>query len=389
MVNASRPLQGIRVVDMTRFVSGAYTGTLLATLGADVIKVEAPIEGDPYRNQGTAFVDGASALFAALNLGKRSLVLDLRTPDGLAAMEALLATADVFIENGRPGSLKKLGLDSLSVSERYPRIVYGSISGFGQHGPDSTRGGFDLILQAEGGLMSVTGTPESGPTKVGVPALDIGSAVSCALAIVAALYRRTNEDIGAVVSSSLLEFALATFTSVAPAYFVDGVVPGRAGSHSPTFAPYGAYRASDGYLILAGAGSEQLWQRLCEAIEAPELIGEDRFASNANRVANLAELIETLEERFMTRPRAFWIGRLAAFGVPASEVRDLGQVLESPQVQALGQVQTDPENPTGQRVIGAPIQIDGPLPFPGPAPELGQHTDQLLAELYVRRRSGS
>ncbi|MFG1954055.1 CaiB/BaiF CoA transferase family protein [Micromonospora sp. NPDC048830] len=389
MVNQTRPLEGVRVIDMTRFVSGAYTGTLLAMLGADVIKIEVPTGGDPYRNQGTAFVDGESGLFTALNLGKRSVMLDLRSVDGLSALEALLSTADVFIENGRPGSLKRLGLDSASVTERYPRLVYGSISGYGQHGPDAGRGGFDLILQAEGGLMSVTGEPDSGPVKVGVPALDIGSAVSCALAIVAALYRRTSNDgTGAVVSSSLLEFAVSTFTSVAPAYFINGDVPGRIGSHSPTFAPYGAYRANDGYVVLAGAGSEDLWHRLCDAIDAPELIGDSRFVTNADRVAHLEHLIAELETRFTQNSRAYWMARLSEFGVPAAEVRDLGQVLSSPQVEALGQVQVDPANPNGQKIIGAPIQIDGPLPFPGPAPRLGEHTSQVLAELHVVRRAG-
>lgn len=388
MVTTAGPLAGIRVIDMTRFVSGAYTGTLLAMLGADVIKIEVPTEGDPYRGQGTAFIGGESALFAALNLGKRSVMLDLRSADGLSALEALLATADVFIENGRPESLKKFGLDSASVTERYPTIVYGSISGYGQHGPDAGRGGFDLILQAEGGLMSVTGEPDSGPVKVGAPALDIGSAVSCALAVVAALFRRTNNaGAGAVVSSSLLEFAVSTFTSVAPAYYVNGDVPGRIGSHSPTFAPYGAYKASDGYVVLAGAGSEGLWHRLCEAIEADELLQDARFTTNADRVAHLEDLIAQLEFRFMQHNRAFWMAKLTEFGVPAAEVRDLGQVLTSPQVEALGQIQVDPANRDGQKFIGAPIQIDGPLPFPGPAPRLGEHTDQVLAELQVVRRS--
>lgn len=382
MVSSTRPLEGVRVIDMTRFVSGAYTGTLLAMLGADVIKVEASPDGDPYRSQGTAFVDGESGLFGALNLGKRSVLLDLRTTEGRSALEALLATADVFLENGRPGSLKKLGMDAAAVTERHPSLVYGSISGYGQDGPDAGRGGFDLILQAEGGLMSVTGESDSGPVKVGVPALDIGSAVSCALAIVAALFRRTAHQAGgAIVSSSLLEFAVASFTSVAPAYFVDGDVPGRIGSHSPTFAPYGAYRASDGYVVLAGAGSEDLWHRMCAAIEAPELRDDDRFGSNADRVANLGELITELESRLVKRDRHYWIETLARFGVPAAEVRDLGQVLTSPQVRALGQVQSDPANPGGQKTLGAPIQIDGPLPFPGRAPRLGEHTDEVLAQL--------
>lgn len=381
MVNRDAPLGGIRVVDLTRFVSGAYAGRLLAALGADVIKVELAPGGDPYREQGTAFVDGESALFGALNVGKRSILLDLDTDQGRAAMEALLAGADVFLENGRPGSLTKRGLDADSVTRRHPHLVYGSISGYGQVGPDAERGGFDLILQAEGGIMSVTGEPDSGPVKVGVPALDIGSAIACTLGIVAALFRRNRDGSGAVVSSSLLEFAVAAFTSVAPAYLVDGEVPGRLGSHSATFAPYGAFRASDGHIVLAGAGSEDLWQRLCHAIGAPELLDDPRFSNNAERVAHLHELTAELERRLGVHDRAFWLAKLGAAKIPVAEVRDLAQVLGSEQVRALGLVQRDADDATVPATLGAPVQIDGPLPYPGRAPRLGEHTEQVLAEL--------
>ncbi len=380
MVNGVAPLRGVRVVDMTRFVSGSYAAMLLAGLGADVIKVELAPDGDPYRRQGTAFVKGQSALFGALNRGKRSVLVDLKTTDGLAAVESLLAGADVFMENGRPGSLRGYRLDAGSVAERFPDLVYASISGYGQVGPDAPRGGFDLILQAEGGLMSVTGDVDGGPVKVGVPVLDIGSALSCALGIVAALLGRQRHGGGAVVSSSLLEFAVATFTSVAPAYFVDGEVPGRIGSHSPTFAPYGAYRARDGYLVLAGAGSERLWQRLCEALDASELVQDSRFVTNADRVTNLVALIDELESRLADHDCAHWLDKLAAVNVPAARVRTLDRVFASDQVRALGMVQCDPADPDAIGAIGPPFQINGPLaPLP-PAPLLGQHTTEILGD---------
>lgn len=378
MVSGAAPLAGYRVIDMTRFVSGSYAAMLLAMLGADVIKVESEPGGDPYRNQGTAFVGGDSGLFNALNRGKRSVLVELTAPDGGAEIHRLLADADVFVENGRPGSLRKYGLDADTLSRRFPDLVYASISGYGQVGPDATRGGFDLILQAEGGLMSVTGEPQSGPVKVGVPALDIGSAVSCALGVVAALLRRERFGGGAVVSSSLLEFALATFTSVAPAYFVAGEVPGRLGSHSPTFAPYGAYRARDGYLVLAGAGSELLWQRLCDAIGAPSLVTDPRFVTNADRVAHLPELITELEMRLEQHDCAYWQDALQKVKVPAAQVRSLDQVLASEQAHALGIIQSDPGDAAAIAAIGAPVQIDGPLGCVRRAPRLGEHTAEVL-----------
>lgn len=380
-VSPDPPLRGVRVVDLSRFVSGSYAGMLLAALGADVVKVEALPDGDPYRNQGTAFVAGESALFQALNTGKRSLAVDLKSPDGRRVLDRLLAVSDVLIENGRPGSLAGIGLDAASVTARHPHLVYGSVSGYGQTGPDAARGGFDLILQAEGGLMSVTGSGPGEHVKVGVPILDIGSAISCCLAVVSALYRRQRTGAGGVVSSSLLEFAVASFTSVAPQYFVDGEVPAPMGSHSPTFAPYGAFAARDGHLVVAGAGSEALWQRFCRALGAEELIDDPRFRSNADRVANLTELTAEIERRLATDSVDAWLDRLAAAGVPSGRVRDLAQVLGSPQVEALGMVRTAGAGDRSYRVIAPPVRVDGALAYPRPAPGLGEHTEQVLAEL--------
>lgn len=381
------PLAGVRVVDFGRFVSGSYTSMLLAALGADVVKVEAAPRGDPYRTQGTVFTDGESGLFRALNMGKRSVCVDLRTPEGRDAVEALLETADVFIENGRPGSLASLGLDSDSVARRHPRIVYGSISGYGQTGPDAGKGGFDLILQAEGGLMSVTGEPGSGPVKAGVPLLDIGSALSCALAVVAALFARDRTDLGAHATSSLMEFAVASFTSVAPAYFATGESPGRLGSHSPTFAPYGAFRAADGYFVAAGAGSDDLWVRFCAAIGTDELVADERFTTNADRVEHVDQLVEAIEQVTSRGSVDRWLDVLEDAGVPAARVRNLHDVLTSDQVEALSIVQDSATAPTPYRVIGPPFGVDGPLRYPRDAPTLGEHTYEVLGELSHGRRS--
>jgi crotonobetainyl-CoA:carnitine CoA-transferase CaiB-like acyl-CoA transferase len=374
----------VRVVDLTRFVSGSYATMLLASLGADVVKVEAAPDGDPYRSQGTAFVGGQSALFQALNTGKRSLLVDLRSDAGRAELDALLADADVFMENGRPGSLVKLGFDAGSVRERHPHIVYGSVSGYGQTGPESSRGGFDLILQAESGLMSVTGSTESGPVKVGAPVLDIGSAISCALGVVSALYARRRTGTGAHVTSSLIEFALACFTSAAPALFVDDELPTPMGSHSPTFAPYGAFEARDGSLVVAGAGSEQLWLRFCEVLTAPELPADPRFATNADRVRHLAELVVEVESRLASHDVDHWLARFADAGVPAARVRDLRQALASPQVAHLGLVRTEGVGDRAYRQIGPPVQVDGALAYGAPAPTLGEHDAEIRAGLAAR-----
>ncbi len=277
----ARPLAGIRVLDLTRFVSGAYCTMILDALGADVIKVEGLPGGDPYRNQGAVTVGSQSALFASLNTGKRSLAVDLRAAGGRELIRTLAGASDVFVQNSRPGSLDRAGLGAAALQELNPRLVYASVSGFGPSGPDAGRGGFDLILQAAGGLMAVTGTEQSGPVKVGVPVLDIGSGLAAATAILAALLARTADGVGAVVSSSLLEFALSCFTSYAADVLETGTAPGLLGNDSPQFAPYGVFRCQDGAIALAGAGSEQLWQRLCGVLGRPGWAADPRFASNA------------------------------------------------------------------------------------------------------------
>lgn len=373
-------LEGIRVVDLTRFVSGAYASFTLATLGAEVLKIEGPAGGDPYRNQGTARIGDESVLFMTLNSAKKSIALDFRAIDARPAMEALLASADVLLENGRPGSLAKYGLDYPSVHARHPALVYGSVSGFGDVGPDATRGGFDLILQASGGLMSVTGHEETGPAKIGVPVTDVGAGLACVVGVLAALAERERTGAGRHVSTSLLEFSLAALATVATAYLVDGELPGLLGSHSPTFAPYGAFRARDGHFVAAGAGSEALWRRFCDSLGAPHLVGDPRFADNACRVAARDELTEEIESITTKRDVAEWLALFEEAGVPADRINDIGGVLVGSQARALGSVQTLVHDQAGPYpVIAAPLRIDrNPLPIPRPAPRLGQHTRQEL-----------
>jgi crotonobetainyl-CoA:carnitine CoA-transferase CaiB-like acyl-CoA transferase len=372
-------LSGLRVLDLTRFVSGSQATMLLAAMGADVIKIEVP-PGDPYRWQGTERVGGESALFLALNAGKRSVAIDFRTPAGRQALEPVLASADMLMENSRPGSLARHGLDWESVHARYPRLVYGSISGYGDVGPDAGKGGFDLILQAESGLMSVTGTKASGPVKVGAPVLDVGAGLSCALGMLAACIERQRTGTGRLVSSSLLEFALAALGTVAASVMISGEVPGLLGTHSPTFAPYGGFRTADGWLVLAGAGSEEMWARACRALGLRALLDDERFADNTRRVAHRDQLTAEIEAVLTTRPTAYWLASLAEAGVPAAEVADLAHALDSPQAKALGAVQ-ELGHPAAYRLVGPPLRVDrAALGYPAPAPRLGSDTRAVLGE---------
>ena len=435
---AALPLRGVRVADLTRFVAGSQATMWLTALGAEVVKVEPP-SGDPYRTQGTERADGESVLFMALNAGKRSLAVDFRTPAGREVMDRLLGSCDLFVENARPGSLAVHGLDWESVHKRFPGIVYGSISGYGDVGPDAARGGFDLILQAESGVMSVTGSPQSGPVKVGAPFLDVGAGLSCACGLLAGYIERLRTGTGTLVSTSLLEFGLAGLGTILASVAVSGREPGLLGTHSPLFAPYGGFRTADGWLVMAGAGSEQLWQRACTALDLTGLIDDPRFADGASRVAHRDDLNSCIEAVLITQPTEHWLGKLEAAGVPAAEVRGLASVLGWPQVAALGSLQApapgappgapgagagavagaqtgaesgveagaqagaesgveagtalgaaagapSPGTPPGDggafRVVGPPFRLDRTvLAYPGPAPALGRDTRSVLTEL--------
>jgi crotonobetainyl-CoA:carnitine CoA-transferase CaiB-like acyl-CoA transferase len=378
-------LDGLRVLDLTRFVAGSQATMLLAAMGADVVKIEVP-PGDPYRWQGTERINGESALFMALNSGKRSVAIDFRKPAGREVIEGLLATSDMLVENSRPGTLAHHGLDWESVHARFPALIYGSISGYGDVGPEAAKGGFDLILQAESGVMSVTGTPESGPVKVGAPVLDVGAGLSCVLGMLGACIERQRTGVGRLVSSSLLEFALASLGTLAASFMVSGAVPGLLGTHSPTFAPYGGFRTADGWVVLAGAGSQEMWVRACRALGLDGLLDDERFADNARRVAHRDQLTEEIEAVLTKLPTAHWLARFERAGVPAADVQDLSQVLLRAQIGALGSVQELHHAAAGPyRIVGPPLRIDRmALGYPAPAPALGSDTRAVLTEVGLR-----
>ncbi len=395
---AGKPLAGIRVLDLTRFVSGAYCTMVLDALGADVIKVEGLPGGDPYRAQGAVTVGSLSGLFASLNTGKRSIAVDLAAPDGTGLVRTLARASDVFVENARPGSLERAGLGPGHLHTLNPRLVYASISGFGQTGPDAARGGFDLILQAAGGIMAVTGNEAGGPVKVGAPVLDIGSGMSAATAILAALFARTADGLGRTVTSSLLEFALSCFTSSAADILETGTSPGPLGNDSPQFAPYGVFRCRDGSLALAGAGSEPLWRKLCGVLGRADWAADPRFATNADRLRHRAALTAEIERVLARESAGHWQQALDGAGIPASPVLPPAAALTSAQGDAL-QIRQPARTPDGYgyQTVRPPFSVtmppDEPAGAAGPsaagggtlgysrgAPGLGQHTAEILAE---------
>ena len=370
-------MNGVTVVDFTRFVSGSYAAMLMASLGAEVIKIERLPDGDPYRKTGSRSGE-SSALFNCLNSGKRSVAINFDDPLDRDLLDRLVERADVFVENARPGSLEHHGLDHQTLCARFPKLVYASISAFGDAGPSRTRGGFDLVLQAESGVMSVTGDPSSGPSKIGLPMLDIGAGVSCLAVVLAALREREQSGTGTHVSTSLFEFGLAGFLTQADSIVRDGKVPGLLGSHSPSFAPYGYFQCADRGIIIAGSGAEELWQRLCVVLDAEDLISDERFASNAERLAHRDELTRCIDDSLASARAEVWLARFESAGIPAGEVRTADEALLSEQAQALGLLYELGAGTDAYWNIAAPFRDEsGPLVAPGPAPELGADNHEM------------
>jgi crotonobetainyl-CoA:carnitine CoA-transferase CaiB-like acyl-CoA transferase len=332
------PLAGLKVLDLTQYVAGPYCTQVLADLGADVLKVERPGIGDVYRSQGPVFKEGESASFLTLNRGKTSIQLDLGDPVNRARLETLLGDADVVVENMRPGALARFDLDFASVHARHPGLVYASISAFGQEGPLAGDGGYDTTIQALSGLMAMTGHPGGPPAKIPVAALDFGSALYAVIGIQAALAARERTGRGQWVKTSLLECALAWESMHILTYLLGGEEPGPAGTRSPFFAPYEAYRTADGYLVVVGTGGKDSWGALCRAVGREQLIDDGRFATNADRVRHAEELRRELESAFSQRPSETWAAELTAVGVACAPVQRLPEALESEQVKVLRMV---------------------------------------------------
>jgi crotonobetainyl-CoA:carnitine CoA-transferase CaiB-like acyl-CoA transferase len=334
------PLENVRVVDLTQYVAGPYCTQVLADLGASVLKVERRGEGDVYRRQGPVFAGGESASFLTLNRGKRSVELDLAAEADRERLHGLLAQADVLVENMRPGALAKYALDHDSLAERYPRLVYCSISAFGQSGPLAGDGGYDVTVQALSGLMAATGHAGQPPAKIPVAALDFGGALYAVIGILAALAQREHTGRGQWVHTSLLECALAWFSMHVMTYLLGGGEPEPLGSRSPFFAPYEAYRTADGYLVVVGTGGQDAWGALCRVLGLERLVDDARFATNADRVRNAEELRIELEAALTTQTNADWVAALGPAGVACAPVQRLSQVLDEEQTRVLEMITT-------------------------------------------------
>jgi crotonobetainyl-CoA:carnitine CoA-transferase CaiB-like acyl-CoA transferase len=375
-------LAGFTVVDFTRVLSGPYCTMLLADMGARVIKIEQPGRGDDTRAWGPPFVGSESAYFLSINRNKESLTLDLKKPGARPIVDRLLDRADVVVENFRPGTMERLGLDYRTVAARWPRIVYCAISGFGQTGPRREEAGYDAVIQGEGGLMSITGPADGDPYRLGVAIADIVTGMFAAQGITLALLARERTGSGQLVDVGMLDSTAALLTYQAAIAFATGRAPGRMGNRHPTIVPYETFNAADGDFVLA-VGNDDQWRRFCAASGMPEIAFDERFATNAARVRNYDTLQPVLAQRLRQRTRADWIATLRRAGVPCGGVRDVVEVLADPQLDARGMIASVEHAAIGAvRVLGVPIKLSATAGSVRTAPPaLGQHTDGILREL--------
>ena len=388
-------LDGLRVLDLTQVMAGPFCSMLLCDMGADVIKVEPPAGDSTRRMPGAVGTDSPS--FNAVNRGKRGIVVDLKQPAGRDAVRRLAAVSDVLVENYRPGVLAKFGLGYPELSSENPRLVYASISGYGQTGPSAGKGGFDLVAQGVSGLMSVTGEAGRPPVKAGIPVTDLGAALFALAGILAALLARARTGRGQLVDTSLVDAGVALSVWEATQYFSGRGVPERLGSAHRMNAPYQAIRCADGYVTI-GAANDRTFQRLCEALGRPDWAVDPEYRDDTQRIRNREALAARIEAVMETRPRAHWLELLESHGVPCGPINDYAEVMADPHVRARELV-VETDHPTLGRIqaLGTPIKLSETPLSPGrPAPRLGQHTDDVLGdagfgaeEIAALRRAGA
>jgi crotonobetainyl-CoA:carnitine CoA-transferase CaiB-like acyl-CoA transferase len=371
------PLDGITVLDLTRVLSGPYCTMLLADMGARVVKIEQPKKGDDTRAWGPPFLEGESAYFLSINRNKESVTLDFKHPQGRPVLDGLLAKADVVVENFRPGTLARLGLDYASLAQKFPRLIYCSVSGFGQTGPRRKQPGYDAVMQGEGGLMSITGAADGPPYRLGVAIADIVSGMFAAYGVAMALIARERSGRGQEVDIAMLDAVAALLTYQAGNFFASGKVPARLGNRHPSIVPYETFAASDGEFVLA-VGNDQQWRTFCELAGLPD---DPRFATNRQRVTGYDELRPFVADRLRTQTRQYWIERLTAAGVPCGSVRNLQELFDDPQLQAREMIARVEHATIGSlRTLGVPVKLsDTPGAVRTPPPTLGQHTDAVLS----------
>ena len=381
MPRAEPALKGIRVLDLTRVLAGPYCAMLLGDMGAEVIKIEEPGKGDDTRGW-PPFAGGESTYFMSVNRNKKSVTLNLKAPEGRDLLKRLAKKSDVLLENFRTGTMEKLGLGYATLSKLNPRLVYCAMSGFGESGPESHRGGYDLIVQAESGVMDLTGFPDGPPVKVGNSIADLVAGMSGAHGVTLALLARQRTKRGQKVEIAMLDVMASLLTYQAGMYLNAGRAPARRGNEHPSIVPYEVFKASDAYLVL-GVANNSLWERCCTALERPDLAKDPRYATETSRVEHRATLVPLLNEILGTRPAEEWLKRLEAAGVPAGRIRTVPEVCESEHLKARGMLVALPHPAAGTvRMMGVPIRLHAtPGRAVSAAPRLGADTEAVLARV--------
>lgn len=375
-------LSGIRILDLSRVLAGPFCTQMLSDLGAEVWKVES-LRGDDTRHWGPPFQEGESAYFLSTNRGKKSLAINLKDPRGAALVQRLASEADVLVENFKHGDLARYGLDYATLSPLNPGLVYASITGFGQHGPRAAEAGYDVVLEAMTGIMSVTGEPDGPPNKVGVAWIDILTALSTAVGILAALRERDASGHGQHLDLGLFDVGFMAMVNQAQRYLMTGVAPQRMGNAHPQIVPYQTFAAADGWFMLA-VGNDGQYQRMCEAVARPELWTDKRFRTNAGRVEARGELVGRLADIFRAEPRAHWVEVLNGARVPVAPVYDMGEAFQDPQAEARNVLWEVEHGRLGRiPLVASALQHMSRTPArpAGPPPCLGEHTQLILAEV--------
>ena len=387
MPRADAPLKGIRVLDLTRVLAGPYCAMLLGDMGAEVIKVEEPGKGDDTRGW-PPFAGGESTYFMSVNRNKHSITLNLKAPEGRDILKRLAKKSDVVLENFRTGTMEKLGLGYATLSKLNPRLVYCAMSGFGESGPEAHRGGYDLIVQAESGVMDLTGFADGPPVKVGNSIADLVAGMSGAHGVTLALLARQRTKRGQKVEIAMLDVMASLLTYQAGMYLNAGGTPARRGNEHPSIVPYEVFKAADAYIVI-GAANDSLWQRCCVALEQPDLAKEPRYATVASRVEHRRTLVPHLNEILGARPAEDWLKRLEAAGVPAGRIRTVPEVCESDHLKARGMILALPHAKAKTvKMMGVPIRLHGtPGQATTAAPVLGADTERVLTRVLGLRRA--
>lgn len=381
----AKPLDGVRVLDLTRVLAGPFCTMMLSDLGAEIIKVEVPGTGDDSRSFGP-FRNEQSLYFVNVNRGKKSIAIDLKKEAGKKLLKELAGTSDVIVENFRPGTMEKLGLGWDVLKNVNPRLIYAAVSGFGHTGPESGRPAYDILVQAMGGVMSITGWPDQPPTRVGLSMGDLTAAIYLAVGINAALYQRTISGEGQKVDVSMLDCQLSILENALVRYQVDGHSPEALGTRHPTITPFQAFYANDAWFVVA-VGNDALWKKFCEATDRHDLFSDSRFTSNADRTHNLKELIPELENMFAQKSRSYWLELLEKAGVPCAPVNTVEDVMKDKQLAARNMFVTVDDEKAGKIIIpGNPIKMDSipESPVRAPAPHIGEHSNKILKTLLSK-----